>query len=788
MTRMRKIDVFLLVVLSGAWCLCFVLHLNQLARGGFAWVPIYVEPAPAPDVHPMLRSFWPGSELLAPDLLPGDLIESAGGHDLLGASRLSVLDALYASPPNEPIPIVAIRGSERFESTLSLQNIPHAWRKTIVGAGFAVLGALGFWRTRGSRVGRAYFFAMMAYAFHWTDFWGGAAVTTNAAIVVFGVATAFTAPLALRAAMVFPEEAFRFGRFARWWPWAFLVLGPVFTSWAFGLPFAIPWASALAVGLTALYLAVLVGVLTRNYHTCGPRGKRQLKWVLLGFWVGFVPIMLTSLLALAVPELWWLYEASLILALAIPICLFVALVRFNLFDVDRLLTMAATYAVIGTVSLAGVFLIVPRASATASNWIEPQVSQPALALMLAGLALVGLRQVEARLQSRLYPERRALEDDAGRLRRDLSDCEKPADVLTALGGGLGSLLHLETVAIYAHTSETFAPVFARGPGICPSFDPMGPFATHLETFREPLDPAHIKGNVLQRADWAALASMGVELAVPIVLRGELAAFMCLGGKGSGDVFTATDAALLSGLADKAADELLRFEQVDVERHTRELSEQLRNFVPAAVAREIDEGFRLDPGEREVSVLFVDIRGYTPFSEGQGADAIFAAVSQYTEAVSSVVDECGGSVVEFHGDGLMAVFGAPRPLEGKESCAVRAALAISSAIPELDVRGADGEPHRLDVGVGIATGSAYVGPLKTADRVIWVALGNTTNLAARLEGATRDFNAAIVVDVPTYTAAGRVAENFVSRPGLRVKGRSAAVDVFAWSRNMQEIGS
>jgi class 3 adenylate cyclase len=785
---MRKIDVILLIALSGAWCFCFVLHLNQLARGGFAWVPIYVEPAPAPDMHPMLRSFWPDTESLAPELLPGDVLVSVGAHDLLGATRLGVLDALYASPANEPIPVVAVRAGKRFESTLSLQKIPHAWRKTVVAAGFALLGALGFWRTRGTHVGRAYFLTMMAYAFHWTDFWGGAAVTTNAAVVVFGIATAFTAPLALRAAMVFPEEAFRFGPLARWWPWAFLVIGPVFTSWAFGLPFAIPWASSLAVGLNALYLAILVGVLTRNYRTCGPRGKRQLKWVLLGFWVGFVPIMLTSLLALTAPELWWLYEASLILALAIPICLFVALVRFNLFDVDRLLTMAATYSVIGTVSLAGVFLIVPRASAAASNWIEPEVSQPALALVLAGFALVGLRQSEARLQALLYPERRALEDDAGRLRRDLSDCEKPAEVLTELGGRLGTLLHLETVAIYAHTSESFAPVFARGPGICPSFDPTGPLAAHLETFREPLDPGLIKGNVLQRADWAALASMGVELAIPIVLRGELAAFMCLGGKGSGDVFTATDAALLSGLADKAADELLRFEQADVERHTRELSEQLRHFVPAAVAREIDGGFRLDPGEQEVSVLFVDIRGYTPFSEGQRPDAIFAAVSQYTEAVSRVVDGCGGSVVEFHGDGLMAVFGAPRPLDAKESCAVRAALAISTAIPQLDVRGADGEPHRLDVGVGIATGSAYVGPLKTADRVIWVALGNTTNLAARLEGSTRDFNAAVVVDVPTYAAAGTVADDFVSRPGLRIKGRSAPIDVFAWSRNVQENAS
>jgi class 3 adenylate cyclase len=539
------------------------------------------------------------------------------------------------------------------------------------------------------------------------------------------------------------------------------------------------------VGLNTVYLAVLVALLTLNYRACGPRGRRQLKWVVLGFWVGLVPVFLASLLALAAPELWWLYEASLVLSLAIPICLFIALVRFNLFDVNRLLTAAATYSVVGTIALAGVFLVVPRASAAAAGWVEPQVSQPMLALSLAGIALVGLRQVDALLQTRLYPERRALEDAAGRLRQDLSSCEKPADILTALGVRLRSLLSLETVAIYARTDVAFAPVFARGPGISPAFDPNGPLATLLEAYREPLDPGQIKGGTLERADWAALASMGVELVVPITLRGELGGFLCLGGKGSGDIFTPSDIALLLGLADKAADELLRFEQAEVERQARELSEQLRRYVPAAVARELDEGFRLEAGEREVSVLFVDIRGYTPFSEGQRPDAIFAAVSQYTELVSRVVDECGGSVVEFHGDGLMAVFGAPRPLEHKESCAVRAARAVSDAIPALDVRGADGAPHQLDVGVGVATGPAYVGPLKTVDREIWVALGNTSNLSARLEGATRDLDVAVVIDAPTHAAAQAAeqtsTEGFVARASLRLKGRSTPVDVFTWSR-------
>ena len=81
---------------------------------------------------------------------------------------------------------------------------------------------------------------------------------------------------------------------------------------------------------------------------------------------------------------------------------------------------------------------------------------------------------------------------------------------------------------------------------------------------------------------------------------------------------------------------------------------------------IDEGEELEATTREVSVLFVDLRGYTALSESREAEEIFAAINRYTEVVSSCVRDHGGTVVEFNGDGMMAVFGAPRPMKQKES--------------------------------------------------------------------------------------------------------------------------
>jgi class 3 adenylate cyclase len=74
----------------------------------------------------------------------------------------------------------------------------------------------------------------------------------------------------------------------------------------------------------------------------------------------------------------------------------------------------------------------------------------------------------------------------------------------------------------------------------------------------------------------------------------------------------------------------------------------------------------------VTALFVDIRGYTGFSQAREAEEIFHPVNRYTEMVSQVVRARGGSVVEFHGDGMLAVFGAPDAMEMKEHAAVQVA--------------------------------------------------------------------------------------------------------------------
>ena len=208
-----------------------------------------------------------------------------------------------------------------------------------------------------------------------------------------------------------------------------------------------------------------------------------------------------------------------------------------------------------------------------------------------------------------------------------------------------------------------------------------------------------------------------------------------------------------------------------------MQEELRRYVPGAIARGLDAGEDLEPREQAVTVLFVDIRGYTSYAENREAQEIFATVNRYTEAVSSLVEQFGGSVVEFNGDGMMAVFGAPRELAHKERAAVEAGREIVEAVAAQTVKDAEGGPTKLSVGVGIATGEAFVGNIRAVDRMIWSAIGNTTNLAARLESLTRDYGASIAIDGATFAAAPDAAPDFVVRLAQQVRGRPDQIDIY-----------
>ena len=171
-------------------------------------------------------------------------------------------------------------------------------------------------------------------------------------------------------------------------------------------------------------------------------------------------------------------------------------------------------------------------------------------------------------------------------------------------------------------------------------------------------------------------------------------------RSSGDVYTPTDRALLAAVGAMLSSRLAQIAGRDALARNRDLSGRLREYVPGAVADQVEASADLGGREQEVSVLFVDVRGYSTYAQGKSGGEVFSAISRYTDLVTRIVREAGGAVVEFNGDGMMAAFGAPTLLPDKATQAIAAGRAIADQVRR---EPASGGP--FSVGVGIATGSA-----------------------------------------------------------------------------------
>ena len=204
----------------------------------------------------------------------------------------------------------------------------------------------------------------------------------------------------------------------------------------------------------------------------------------------------------------------------------------------------------------------------------------------------------------------------------------------------------------------------------------------------------------------------------------------------------------------------------------------RRFLDPRMVNQLIEGGEADsPNEaetRELSVLFSDIRSFTSLSEQSSPEDVVAMLNAYFSKQVEIIFAHGGTLDKFMGDGIMAFWGAPvaNPMSARD--AVAAALAMASGLEAL--RGELGELGRnLAIGIGIHTGNAVVGFIGSNERLDYTAIGDTVNLASRVEGLTKGV-APILVTEATRDAAG---DAFEWRDcGLHeVRGRDKRVRLF-----------
>jgi adenylate cyclase len=204
------------------------------------------------------------------------------------------------------------------------------------------------------------------------------------------------------------------------------------------------------------------------------------------------------------------------------------------------------------------------------------------------------------------------------------------------------------------------------------------------------------------------------------------------------------------------------------------------FVNPHVVKTLVEAGGLPPGQsREVTLLFSDIRGFTSLSETRKPEEVVALLNRYFSIQVEVIFSHGGSLDKFIGDAIMAFWGAPLEEPAHARRAVACALDMAAALERFKEEA--GEVARnFDVGIGIHSGPAVVGLIGSEKRREYTAIGDTVNLASRIEGLTKDAGRRILVSADTVRLCGD-AFDFVSCGSYKVKGRTQEVELFAPKR-------
>ncbi|MBS0628960.1 MAG: adenylate/guanylate cyclase domain-containing protein [Verrucomicrobia bacterium] len=224
------------------------------------------------------------------------------------------------------------------------------------------------------------------------------------------------------------------------------------------------------------------------------------------------------------------------------------------------------------------------------------------------------------------------------------------------------------------------------------------------------------------------------------------------------------------------------------KRSKDLKSMFGQYVPPAyLDNMIKQGgeFSLEGESKELTVLFSDIRGFTNVSEKMTATQLKQFLNQYLTPITEVIFNHKGTIDKYVGDMVMAFWGAPLDDPKQVYNAVTTGIAMQATLAKLnDIFEKENKP-RIKIGVGINTGLMNVGDMGSKFRRAYTVLGDTVNLASRLEGQTKFYHVEIIVGEETYK---QTKEDFVYRrlDKLKVKGKETGVEIYSPLCTAQEL--
>jgi adenylate cyclase len=208
-----------------------------------------------------------------------------------------------------------------------------------------------------------------------------------------------------------------------------------------------------------------------------------------------------------------------------------------------------------------------------------------------------------------------------------------------------------------------------------------------------------------------------------------------------------------------------------------IKETFGKYVSKAVRDEVlSRNIPLDGETREVSVLFADLRNFTPLVERTSPQQVVRIINRYFEEMDAAIRDQGGLILQFIGDEIEAVFGAPIPLADHATQAMTAAINMNDGLAAVNQVLADRGHSTLQHGIGIHSGNVVAANIGSPSRLSYALVGDTVNVASRLQDANKQHGTSIIVSAETQR---RLSREFPLHrlPATTLKGKNEPVDLF-----------
>jgi len=225
----------------------------------------------------------------------------------------------------------------------------------------------------------------------------------------------------------------------------------------------------------------------------------------------------------------------------------------------------------------------------------------------------------------------------------------------------------------------------------------------------------------------------------------------------------------------------------VERKAKEVKKAFGSYVSPALVEKIQQNpdaLKLGGEERCISVLFSDIRGFTSLSESLSAPELVSMLNKIHDPMTKVVLNNNGMLDKYIGDAMMVLFNTPLDLDDHADMSVLSALQLIRTLHEINIRFTEAGLPNIDVGVGVNSGNAVCGNMGSDVRFEYTAIGDSVNLASRLEGLCKAYKTRIVIS--EYTK-DMCKMDFLMRKldNVRVKGKNKPVAIFEVMEDTEE---